>query len=350
MVFFTCNSCGESLKKAQIDKHLGMCRGCSCLSCIDCGKDFWGEDYKSHVRCISEDQKYGGKGYEAKANKGDVKQQQWIQRIQEAMNKPGVSSRLKEVLNQVSSYDNVPRKKAKFQNWIKNSLRINDASLQNQVWEIFSAADNSKPNGTQHPEPKPDPPLPQQPQEQQQEKEVEEKVSEKKKNKRERKEERQKKSKKKQKKHVENGETEQSGENASDEQKRKKKKRKRAAEEEEEEDGQDEDGKPTSKPKKRKEEEPEENPGESLEDQQDEQDQSGSKGKFNWKGTIKAVLQQAPDEGLPVKKLRKKVLAAYYSFSGDGNYRSEEEVFSLFNKKLKNPKFKVLKDKVRLEK
>ncbi len=38
-----------------------------------------GDDYKNHIKCISEDQKYGGKGYEAKASKGDVKQQQWIQ-------------------------------------------------------------------------------------------------------------------------------------------------------------------------------------------------------------------------------------------------------------------------------
>lgn len=38
-----------------------------------------GDDYKDHNKCISEDQKYGGKSYEAKANKGDVKQQQWIQ-------------------------------------------------------------------------------------------------------------------------------------------------------------------------------------------------------------------------------------------------------------------------------
>lgn len=38
-----------------------------------------GNDYKNHLKCISEDQKYGGKNYEAKANKGDVKQQQWIQ-------------------------------------------------------------------------------------------------------------------------------------------------------------------------------------------------------------------------------------------------------------------------------
>lgn len=38
-----------------------------------------------------------------------------LQRVHEAMNKPGVSAKLKDVLRQVSSYDNVPRKKAKFQ-------------------------------------------------------------------------------------------------------------------------------------------------------------------------------------------------------------------------------------------
>lgn len=31
------------------------------------------------MKCVSEDQKYGGKGFEAKTNKGDAKQQEWIQ-------------------------------------------------------------------------------------------------------------------------------------------------------------------------------------------------------------------------------------------------------------------------------
>lgn len=121
-----------------------------------------GGDYKNHNKCISEDQKYGGKGYEAKANKGDVKQQQWIQvkcremmrmsvktffmrqpgkcfflvfltnliflllkRIHEAMNKPGVSAKLKDVLIQVSAYDNVPRKKAKFQVGVSSNCSNN---------------------------------------------------------------------------------------------------------------------------------------------------------------------------------------------------------------------------------
>ena len=39
MVFFTCNACGESLKKAQVEKHyLHKCRQCEVLTCVDCHK------------------------------------------------------------------------------------------------------------------------------------------------------------------------------------------------------------------------------------------------------------------------------------------------------------------------
>ncbi len=38
-----------------------------------------GDDYKNHTKCISEDEKYGGKDFQAKVKKGDVKQQQWTQ-------------------------------------------------------------------------------------------------------------------------------------------------------------------------------------------------------------------------------------------------------------------------------
>lgn len=114
MVFFTCNACGESVKKIQVEKHVSNCRNCECLSCIDCGKDFWGDDYKSHVKCISEGQKYGGKGYEAKTHKGDAKQQAWIQKINELIKKPNVSPKVRELLQQISAFDNVPRKRRSF--------------------------------------------------------------------------------------------------------------------------------------------------------------------------------------------------------------------------------------------
>ncbi|KAJ8382286.1 hypothetical protein SKAU_G00030640 [Synaphobranchus kaupii] len=232
MVFFTCNACGESLKKAQVEKHVNICRGCETLSCIDCGKDFWGDDYKNHLKCISEDQKYGGKGFEAKSNKGDVKQQQWIQRIHEAMNKPGISAKLKDVLSQVSSYDNVPRKKAKFQNWMKNSLKIYNTALHDQVWDIFSEATSNASPAPKQAVTVPTESAVQPPAGAQTEANAGQEAppKEKKKNKRERKEERQKKGKKK--RGEENGVVAEEGEGPdATEKPRKKRKRKRNEEE-----------------------------------------------------------------------------------------------------------------------
>ncbi|XP_041833972.1 cell growth-regulating nucleolar protein [Melanotaenia boesemani] len=346
MVFFTCNACGESLKKAQVDKHVNMCRGCQVLSCIDCGKDFWGNDYKNHIKCISEDQKYGGKGYEAKANKGEVKQQQWIQRVHEAMNKPGVSAKLKDVLRQVSTYDNVPRKKARFQNWMRSSLKIANTSLQEEVWHILVVADQAPEatqqrkedketvdeaqvctNGTEKQDDEPD---------------VEEKK--KKLNKRERKEARQQKTGKATKCDKKTGtqepEKDQTGK------KKKDKKRKRSHEDEERNGNH-----PENETSLKKAKIVEATNDADIVTSEETEDQDVSQGKFNWKGNIKAILKESPDQELLLKKLRKKVLAAYYSFTGDNNFKTEEEVLALFNKKInKNPKFRVLKDRVRLVK
>lgn len=344
MVFFTCNACGESLKKAQVDKHVNICRGCQVLSCIDCGKDFWGDDYKTHIKCISEDQKYGGKGYEVKTNKGDVKQQQWIQKVHEAMNKPGVSAKLRDVLQQVSTYDNVPRKKAKFQNWMKNSLKIPNPSLQEEVWNILAAADNAL-----------EPPQPAQ----QTEAEVkvhtngkeepnghpsDEGEKKKKLNKRERKEARQQKT----------GKATKGAENTVAQElekemvgkKKKDRKRKQLSEEPSDDDNSYGTENETSSKKTKVDEETED-----ADDQEETEDQAAAKGKFNWKGNIKAVLRESPDQEMSVKKLRKKILAAYYSYTGDRNFKKEEEVLALFNNKInKNPKLRVLKDRVRLVK
>ncbi|XP_067312821.1 cell growth-regulating nucleolar protein [Pseudorasbora parva] len=324
MVFFTCDACGESLKKAQVEKHLLKCRACAVLSCIDCGKDFRGDDYKNHNKCISEDQKYGGKDFQAKANKGDVKQQQWIERIQEAADRPGVQPRLQQVLRQVSTYGNVPRKRAKFQNWMKNSLKIHSPDLLEQVWEIFSTAADSDSNRTNH----------------QTEGEHNPNRSDQN-NGTETNEE--KRGERKEKKNKRKTSEEQNGQKASEKQSRKKRKR--------EEREQNVDPKTNKKQKKRKEEVSDESLNLEEEEPVAQESESNTTGKFNWKGTIKAVLKDAPEDGLAVKKLRKKVLAAYYSFTGDGNYRSEEELLSLFNKKINNnPKFKMLKEKVRLVK
>lgn len=40
MVVFTCNKCGESLKKNAVEKHLFRCPKPPYLTCVDCLKDF----------------------------------------------------------------------------------------------------------------------------------------------------------------------------------------------------------------------------------------------------------------------------------------------------------------------
>ena len=83
MVFFTCNACGQSIKKNKVEKHYQVeCRSCEILSCMDCGKEFAGDEYLSHTSCISEAQKYQGALY-SESNKGqpkgEKKQQEWLE-------------------------------------------------------------------------------------------------------------------------------------------------------------------------------------------------------------------------------------------------------------------------------
>ncbi|XP_037107433.1 cell growth-regulating nucleolar protein [Syngnathus acus] len=341
MVFFTCNACGQTLKKNQVEKHVLKCRGCQAVSCIDCGKDFGGDDYQNHIKCISEDQKYGGKGYEAKANKGEVKQQQWIEKIHTAMNKPGVSANLKAVLKQVCANDNVPRKKAKFENWMKNSFKNTSTRLHEEVWNILNSSSDSPPDVPQEKtkvkktltEVKVDGNT--------KEKQNGHGGKKKKHAKQEHQEDHQepnRKNKTKSKKTeiaiVEEGQVAKK--------KKKDRKRSRACDENGNEAQNGASEQVSNKRIKT------DQTGETAVSEQTE-DQAVVKGSFKWKETIKAVLKKSPDQELPVKKLRRKVLAAYFSITGDGNFKTKEEVLALFNNKIShNPKFRVLKDRVRL--
>ncbi|XP_007895514.2 cell growth-regulating nucleolar protein isoform X2 [Callorhinchus milii] len=371
MVVFICSDCGASVKKTQVEKHVNSCRNCTCLSCIDCGKDFWGEDYKTHIKCITEDEKYGGKGFEAKAHKGDVKQQEWIQKVHEAMDNSKVSAKVREILEQISSYDNVPRKKVKFQNWMKNSLRIQNQILQEQVWEIFTTAIAKEPSNQQQAEKSSeDSQATSEALEVNQGEACAENNKEKKKSKREKKEERQKKGKKEKKdlslKEDKNGrKLEAESEVNSLESKTKKtnkKQRIKGRDGEVEQNGTQtiechaqQAGK-SLKNKKRKRDNPSEDEPKSkqkkaevTETEEVKESDEEKQEKFNWKKTISSVLQQSSDQELPVKRLRKKVMSQYYAVCGNSNFKSEEQLLATFNKKISsNPKFRLLKDKVKL--
>ena len=81
MVYFNCFKCSTGLKKSQVEAQRfgGSCRS-QTYSCIDCNKDFRNDEYKSHVKCMTESERYESKSsYVAKANKGELKQNAWLE-------------------------------------------------------------------------------------------------------------------------------------------------------------------------------------------------------------------------------------------------------------------------------
>ncbi|XP_065367874.1 uncharacterized protein C16C10.8 [Calliphora vicina] len=142
MVFFTCNNCGESVKKPSVEKHYNTrCRNNpKNISCMDCQKDFHGEEYVAHTKCISEAEKYSGKNYvvKEKANSGLKKQETWMDIVRSILESTEyqLSAQTRNIFQRLQSYDNVPRKKAKFQNFVANCMRIPQNQAQ-PVWEVL---------------------------------------------------------------------------------------------------------------------------------------------------------------------------------------------------------------------
>ncbi|XP_077992703.1 uncharacterized protein LOC144446750 isoform X2 [Glandiceps talaboti] len=67
-----------------------------------------------------------------------------MQQVRQASESANLTPRLKNLLQQISDYSNVPRKKVKFQNFLRNSLRVMDDKTCEQLWEIFSATKNKQ--------------------------------------------------------------------------------------------------------------------------------------------------------------------------------------------------------------
>lgn len=71
-----------------------------------------------HIKCVSEVEKYAGTGWKAPANfnKGEKKQQAWVDTVSDALKNGGgtLTPACKSLLQAISKHDNVPRKKPKF--------------------------------------------------------------------------------------------------------------------------------------------------------------------------------------------------------------------------------------------
>jgi len=137
MVFFVCEHCNETVKKNQVDKHVLKCRNCYAVTCVDCSQTFYGNDYINHIICITEAEKYEKTLYKPKINIKLNPQEVWNNLIEIATNNDNIKNapnQIKQYLNRLKELTNVPRNKKKFINFSKNSLKLyNDLILEN-IW------------------------------------------------------------------------------------------------------------------------------------------------------------------------------------------------------------------------
>ncbi|KAK6634474.1 hypothetical protein RUM43_011875 [Polyplax serrata] len=140
MVFFTCSNCGDSVKKPAVAKHLQTkCRIRDlALTCMDCLKEFRGNEYEAHTKCLSEKERYSAKGNSAQRaqDKGEKKQKTWHECMQMVLKKPTLKPDERDLIRSISKYDNVPRKKAKFVNFLTHAFKqyTNRTELIERVW------------------------------------------------------------------------------------------------------------------------------------------------------------------------------------------------------------------------
>jgi len=356
MVYFSCGACGEPLKKPQVEKHLFKCRGCVTLSCLDCMKDFHGDEYKTHNQCMSEAQRYskdGRNGWDpsqGQGNKGEIKQMMWMDNLKTLVENTTLESDVKTIVETILHHENIPRKKPKFINFIKNIMR-NKAKPHSidKTWDLFSQA--MKPAAPE--QEKTPPPEPVQVKEEVEEtsETSKEKKSKKKKNKKnkeveeedapmadeEKPKKKKKHSKEKDKENVE-GEMEVEVEEPTG---KKKKKKKGLKDQENGEESVDSDGPSTKKSKKRK-------LDDSAMDVNETAEPDAKKSKFDWDDVITSLLEKQSDKEMSMKKLKKRCIAEYM-FQHEGTHKTKEDLAVKFNKKLKKRKYKVLKDRVTLK-
>jgi cell growth-regulating nucleolar protein len=138
MVFFVCETCNETLKKNQVDKHCYSCRGCNAVTCVDCSVTFYGNDYAAHTTCISEAEKYEKSLFKPKSQTKPKAQDLWTELIEEIVSmSSSAPSPVKPYLQRLSQLGNVPRNKKKFLNFAKNSLNLYKDNVLEEIWNFL---------------------------------------------------------------------------------------------------------------------------------------------------------------------------------------------------------------------
>lgn len=64
----------------------------------------------------------------------------YLQKVKSLISENQYPREIQNILNSLVHYDNIPRKKPKFANFVKNSFRIRDDNLISKIWDIFQNA------------------------------------------------------------------------------------------------------------------------------------------------------------------------------------------------------------------
>lgn len=90
------------------------------------------------------------------ANKGEKKQQEWINVVNNILNSNmNLSNEEKSFLRVLSKYDNIPRKKAKFLNFVRNAMgQRKNPAMVDSIWAKMEEAykSNSQNNTGKQPQ------------------------------------------------------------------------------------------------------------------------------------------------------------------------------------------------------
>merc|ERR1719341_171417 len=265
------------------------------------------------MTCMSEEQRYSKEGRAGwdpavgQGNKGEKRQNAWIANLRKILQETSdLDGDVRSILDTIQEHENIPRKKPKFVNFVKNIMR-NRARPHSidKTWELFEQA--LKP-----------PAPPAEPMEVEKAEPL-------------------------------NGESdkaaslktngkdetpEKENEEGKKEKKKKKKKDKKLPET-------IEDTKPSRKRKSSDRDENED--GASKKDDES----PPKKVKFDWDEVITACLKEKDGNEMKLVKLKKNCLKEYFS-AHEGTHKTKEEVGAKFDKKVNKRSYKVLKDRIKL--
>merc|ERR1719233_339306 len=261
------------------------------------------------MTCMSEEQRYSKEGRAGwdpavgQGNKGEKRQNQWTSNLRKILQETSdLDGDVRSILDTIQEHENIPRKKPKFVNFVKNIMR-NRARPHSidKTWELFEQA--------LKPAPAPEP------------MEVQNESLNGKSDK------------------ETNGKAEtpeKENEGGKKEKKKKKKKDKKL-----EETTEDANAKPSRKRKSSDRDENED--GASKEDEES----PPKKVKFDWDEVITACLKEKDGNEMKLVKLKKKCLREYFS-AHEGTHKTKEEIGAKFDKRVKKRSYKVLKDRIKL--